>query len=227
MNKWILLLTILILLNSCGKNEIERDGSENECIGQKVSDRFIVDKDGFYVYQSLGGAEIKVKMVNNAVNVLIHDKSFPHFTYELWEDVGWDYLHENLNGKHIKDRLGSNRTILFPDGTKVTLVASGVDKKVTSVSIYDGAFALSFNTKCNLITYSKSDAVATKLKEAEELDGETSTFEIIGSYLHFYNIYDEVIQGEKNEVRIDLGNITLDNIHQVNDLFDDPRLAHT
>lgn len=226
MNKWILFFTTLVLFNSCEKNEIEKDGNE-ECTGLKISDRFTINKDGFYVYRSSGGAEIKVKMVDNTVNVLISDTSFSNFTYELWEDVGWDYLHENLNGKHIKDRLGSNRTILFPDGTKVTMVAAGVDQKVTSISIYDGDFSLNFDTKCNLITYSKVDATANRIREAEELDGETSAFEITGNVLHFYNIYDEVIQGEKNQVRIDLGNVSLDNIHMVNDLFDDPRLAHT
>lgn len=157
------------------------------------------------------------------------------FEYEVWggyyDTMGIGQLslvHENLNGKHIKDKIGVNRTIIFPDGAKITWSAESDTLKVLTFSIYDGVNSYRINSLCNnVLEYSGSDECITKLMDAQEPDGETGSFEISSEKVLIYNLYMEVTPGNKVEDRYDLGEIFFNNPNNVRDYFDDPRYLHT
>lgn len=67
--------------------------------------------------------------IEDGLTITMTDVSYPNrITYQLWGKSATGSLraalHENLNGKHIKNRIGNNRTIFFPNGTKITGVAT-------------------------------------------------------------------------------------------------------
>ncbi|MCR6722077.1 MAG: hypothetical protein NVV59_17720 [Chitinophagaceae bacterium] len=136
-------------------------------------------------------------------------------------------MNENLNGKHIKNRIGKNRTIFFPDGTKITCVSTGPEQSVTAVSIYDGAKVHHLNITCDKVEYSTANGAMAKRLEEMQPDGETSTYELNPTGLLFYNIYTEDTPGNKVYQRLNLGQLHLGAPNQVSDLYDDPRLPHT
>ncbi|HRQ51216.1 MAG TPA: hypothetical protein PLR74_11805 [Agriterribacter sp.] len=189
--------------------------------------------NGWYEYQSGGGVTIKIQQHVDfeGLRITLTDVSYPnHIEYEIWgisESGEHSAMHENLNGKHIKDRIGDNRTVFFPDGTKITCVAAGPNKSVTAISIYDGANAHHLNITCNTIEYSASNAAVAKRLDELQPDGETSTYELTDTGLMFYNIYTEDMPGNKVEQRVNLGALFNDNPNNVRDFYDDPRLDHT
>jgi hypothetical protein len=136
-------------------------------------------------------------------------------------------MHENLNGKHIKDRLGNNRSVVFPDGTKITLEAAGEAGALQAVSIYDGAESHRINATCVTLEYSALDAAAAQAMDDAQPDGETSTFIISPTGLIFKHIYIETTPGNKVPSSQKLGELYLNNPNQVTDYYDDPRLGHT
>ncbi len=196
-------------------------------------------EEGKYSYRTSGGGTILIQGINN---ILFHHDKYPNFKYELWGDVTVSgqvklaAFRENLNGKHIKDRNGNRRTIIFPDGTKFTLIAGGEKQQVLSISIYDGLSSHHINIVCGKIEHSmtNSSSLAKEMDEAEA-DGETSTFEILYDWgvgngtsgLNFYNIYREDVPGNKQMNKQMLGTLHAENPTQVNDYYDDPRLGHT
>ena len=134
--------------------------------------------------------------LSNSVTITITDNSYPNLiTYQLWgtSSTGNLYtaLHENLNGKHIKNRISNSRTIFFPDGTKITCVSAGPEQAVTAVSIYDGASVHHINLICDKVEYSTASNEIAKRLDEQQADGETSTYELLPTVLIFYNIYTE------------------------------------
>ena len=79
----------------------------------------------------------------------------------------------------------------------------------------------------NHIEYSGNNQYVADNVDANEADGETSTYEVVGTMLYYYNIYTENELGNKIIERVDLGSLNSLNPNQVNDLFDDSRLNHT
>lgn len=136
-------------------------------------------------------------------------------------------LHENLNGKHLKDRIGKNRTVICPDGTKITLVSTGPQDPVTAFTIYNGATVHHVNVTCRKLEYSASNQQVANRLDALQADGEVGMFEETETGMLFYNIYNEDAPGNKVYQRIDLGSLPKNSPTQVNDLYDDPRLMHT
>lgn len=188
--------------------------------------------DGIYEYKSAGRVTFRMQRSADLLVVTLTDASYPNLiTYQLWGKMPTSgihaALHENLNGKYIKNRIGNNRTIFFPDGTKVTCVSSGPENSITAVSIYDGAKVHHLNITCDKVELSTSDSDMAKRLDELQPDGETSTYELTPTGLVFYNIYTEDAPGNKVQQRVDLGSLEADNPNQVNDLYDDPRLAHT
>lgn len=216
---------------SCEKNEIVKEDylDQNVVLGlcntsKLLSQIKFVDAENIS-FNSNGGAEARISKSEGGFSLIIGDKSYPNFNYQIWGDGL--FVHENLNGKHIKDKLyNGNRTFLFKDGTKLTIVydESGEAK---SVSIYDGDHFYHINLSCFKIEYSGKNLEAVKKFDQEQLDGETSTYEITETGLLFFNVYNEKTKGELEEDKLDLGQLVLDNPNQVNDLYDDPRLDHT
>jgi hypothetical protein len=188
---------------------------------------------GSFVYKTNGGGTITITEQNSIV--ITHD-NYPGFKLEYWGDAGVaghplnSANHENLNGKHIKDRVGSRRTIIFPDGTKITTVAAGEVGAPISISIYEGAQAHHINANCNylnVVEYSAVKDCMTKQLDDAEADGETATFEFVPTGLLYVNIYTEVTPGNKVMNRVPLGEIERNNPTLVRDYYDDLRLGHT
>ncbi len=229
---------LFMLVTSCKKKtDDERPELElpelNTCKSVEAKAGLLSPGTGLYEYQSGGGVTIKINRGDiEGLTITLIDVSYPNqITYQLWgntaESEEYAAMHENLNGKHIKNRIGSNRTIFFPDGTKLTCVAAGPDKSVTAISIYDGPNVHHINITCNKLEYSASNEAIAKRLDAMQPDGETSTYELTSTGLMFYNIYTEDTPGNKVEERINLGSLIYDEPKQIYDHYDDPRIAHT
>lgn len=191
-----------------------------------------IDSTDSYVFTTHGGGKI---LIDSVFIIQIRHNDYPNFKIEFWGNASQtaepfnSVYHENLNGKHIKDRIDStHRTIVFPDGAKITMVTNGATKRLRSVSIYDNGESHVFNVPCNKLEHSiTSDECVAKALDDAERDGEAGSFEITETGLLYFNTYTEDVAGEKTENRYNLGEIFRDNPNQVNDWYDDPRLAHT
>jgi hypothetical protein len=231
----IFCLALLLLCFVSCKKDSEEENEELPLLGtctavDPAAGITYTNAAGPYTLRTSGGGKI---VIDPALNIIISHDAYPGFTLELWGTlpVGGGTKtaanHENLNGKHIKDRLGNNRTILFPDGAKLTLVTEGPYGKLLSVTLYDGATAHHINTTCNKLEYSAISASIARRLDEEQPDGETGGFEISSTDLKFFNIYVEETKGNKVTNRYELGQIIKASPSQVNDFFDDPRLAST
>lgn len=225
---------VLLTMFSCSKGD---ETTETDCRLVLISHGLSASECGFYEYVSNSGVTIKIDV--HGTITYTDASTFPNtFTIQFWGTDGTDNSyayagHENLNGKHIKDRVGINRTILHPNGLKITLVSTGAfpyiagEDYFTGVTIYDGGIVHHIDLVANYIEYSGNNQYVADNIDANEADGETSTYEVVGTMLNYYNIYTENELGNKIIERIDLGSLNSLNPNQVNDLFDDPRLGHT
>lgn len=235
--KLIVIAILLLTIFSCGKDD-DNTTEIQDCQLVFISDGLSASEEcGLYEYVSASGVTIKI----NAHGVVTYTdvSTFTNvFTIQFWGSDGTDNSyayagHENLNGKHIKDRFGINRTILHPNGLKITLVSTGTfpyiagEDYFTAATIYDGGIVHHIDLVANNIEYSGNNQYVADNIDANEADGETSTYETVDEMLNFYNIYTENELGSKIIERVDLGSLNSSNPNQVNDLFDDPRLGHT
>lgn len=149
----------------------------------------------------------------------------------------WGHPHENLNGKHVKDWLGTRRTLLFPgrDGDVIlTMDATGPHGVVTRTSIYDDGKIRVIANDTNTLTFSSDDPSVVAAHEAAEADGETARItplrcEVVSWDNEYTQEEDDTgAPLEKEPTPAPLGTTGgTRNPRQVNDLYDDPRLAHT
>lgn len=200
------------------------------CLGVNPGDRLtIVDPgaDQKYLYETSGGGRV---LIDWKGSVNFGDVAWENLSVQFWGSDDLGYLvgnHENLNGKHIRDRKGGVRSFIFPDGTKVTMNAVGKYTRYESISIYDGDYAVHINMQCNTVEYAGADAWVAQTLDNNQPDGETATYEIDGDFLYFRQIYWENMAGETIEEVIDLGSLDRTNPNLVNDYYDDPDLDHT
>ena len=158
----------------------------------------------------------------------------------------WGHPHENLNGKHIKDWDTDRRTLLLDDGTKVTMHADNPQGVVHKMTIYDGPISIELNNDTNTVVSQSADPVVARQRDEAEADGETGYARYMPNnapgaigYFDFRNVYNQTSTGPAPQclvapvdascINVPLGT-TGDfylNPSQVNDLYDDPRLAHT
>ena len=148
----------------------------------------------------------------------------------------WGDPHENLNGKHLKDWGGGpqweglRRTVLLGDGSKITMEANGPHQVTRWTSIYNGNAHVQFDNCRSRIVRQGSDAAETAQLEKTQYDGETTAFETnTTTGVATYNtVYNEDENFERVATPVPLGSTGgFANPNQVNDLIDDPRLAHT
>lgn len=223
----LLLAALLICFSACKKDK----QPPNPC-GDAVAakGRLTQLSDGTYRYQTSGGAVIKVDM---SMFIRIEHNDYAGFSIELWggvEENGRTWTsanHENLNGKHIKDRHGNRRTIIFPDGAKLTLVASGEYEPLISATIYDGEECHRIMAECNTLSHSSLSAADAQRLDNAEADGETAAIEFTNIGLLYVNVYREDVPGNKVEARVPLGSIERGSPNMINDFYDDPRIGHT
>lgn len=223
------LLAVSLTIPSCKKDQQKEPET---CIAvSPAGNRLVVVSDGVFAYKTSGGATIRIEP-NAAITIRYGD--YQNFSIEFWGDtadtngqIKTAANHENLNGKHIKDKLGSVRSIVFPDGAKITMTGDGVYGPLSAISIYDGAESHHINPRCNTLIHSSlSNSIALQRDEAEA-DGETATIEFTSTGLLYINIYTENSPGNKIMERVLLGEIFRNNANKVNDYYDDTRLGHT
>ncbi|MCG2615370.1 hypothetical protein LZZ85_13805 [Terrimonas sp. NA20] len=230
---WCGFFLLMILLFSSCKKDKEAAERKNEC-GLVVDPKGKLNFDaaeGVYNYRTSGGGQILIKL--NA-HIKIFHESYPTFKLEFWGLVSQSGQtgilsgnHENLNGKHIKDRHGVRRTIIFPDGAKMTIVTAGEYEQILSVSIYEAGEAHRIAGPCNTVTISTTNAAEAKKMDDEEADGEAGSIELTPTGLIFWNNYTEPTPGNRTEQKVKLAEILRDRPDLVNDYYDDPRLGHT
>jgi hypothetical protein len=183
-----------------------------------------------YTFHTSGGGIIVIDRQNYIK--YMHD-AYSGFNVAWWSDATVNGQsvnaaeHESLNGKHIKDRSGSVRTLLFPDGAKLTLVADGDVGPVLSITIFDGKEVHHINTACNTLEYSTTDSPFAKALDDREADGEAAIIEFTTSGLLYVNLYLEATPGNKVMDRVVLGEIFRDDPGRVSDYYDDPRYGNT
>lgn len=224
---------LLLLSSACSKNNEKEEvlPELGPCKPVSLSSRLNYNSaSGEYTYTTSGGGKISIGLSST---IKIGHRDYEGFGIELWGTLttsGGIKLsgnHENLNGKHLKDRLGNRRTIVFPDGAKLTIVTKGPADEIISFSIYDVAESHHINFGCNTVEYSGQSAFIAKSLDDAEADGETATFELTATGLLLYNIYHEDEPGNKVYERVMLGELSRSQPNMVNDYFDDPRLGHT
>lgn len=82
--------------------------------------------------------------------------------------------HEYVNGKHVKDWEGKQRSLVLPDGTKITMGATAPNGVVTNTSIYDGDQNIQIKNEGNEVTSRSFNPYDTRMREAYQYDGETA-----------------------------------------------------
>lgn len=229
----LVLTGVLLLCFSCGSDP-DIEPVEQSCMAVAATGGLSkLSSDIPFSLKTAGGGEVEVR---SNWDIVIRHKDYESFKIEFWgyiEDGGNKVIaasHENLNGKHLKDRIGNSRTLIFPDGAKMTLVAAGPYEPVTVVSFYDGAQSHRINMSCEggpVLEHSSNDAVLSKALDDAEPDGEAGGFVFTDTGISFMYFYLENEPGVRVENEVILGKIFRDNPTHVEDNYDDPRLGHT
>ncbi|RYY31286.1 MAG: hypothetical protein EOO04_01840 [Chitinophagaceae bacterium] len=224
---WVLAFILLsIVIPSCKKEKAVKP-----CEPRLILGKLTLKCDGEYEFRTNGGGTILINLERTQI-IVKHD-DYEKFRIEFWganldgDKILINFNHENLNGKHIKDRLLATRTLIFPDGAKITMASAGMDKEVGTISIYDGKESHQFDLASKTVKHSSLDASKALQLDRDEADGETGTFSMDDQGLEFFNIYNEATPGNKVNNRLKLGTIIRNEPTRVNDFFDDPRLGHT
>ncbi|RYY61732.1 MAG: hypothetical protein EOO05_05330 [Chitinophagaceae bacterium] len=235
-------LAAITLFSSCKKTKDSRPPDDEmpvygTCQPVNATGRMqFTANSGDFTYTTSGGGHIKF---NRKFGFVISHDSWPGFQLDCWGTVNSSGImtnsanHESLNGKHIKDRVGSVRTIVFPDGAKLTWVADGEQGELKTISIYDGSESHHINARCYTLESSINNESITKRLDDAEADGETGSFEFIKTAagemdkVQYINIYQETTPGNRVNGRVLLAELFKNPPTQVNDYYDDPRLAAT
>lgn len=227
-----LFVPVFFLLFSCKKESVEKTLDLESCNAQTAQGHLSFNAaTDIYTYNTRGGGVITINLKSG---IKITHSGYPGLVIDFWGELtptpGSTLIggnHESLNGKHVKDRLGLNRTLLFPDGTKLTMRAEGTIYDLVSVSILDIDEAHHFNVTCQTLNLSMVDTEIAQQLDEMVADGETSTFEITSTGLLFVTVYQEDTHGNKVANRYVLGELEKANPNLVRDFYDDPRLGHT
>lgn len=134
--------------------------------------------------------------------------------------------HENLNGKHLKDWEGKQRSVVLGDGTKITMSADGPQGVTQHTSIYDGGQNVQIANGQNLVEHQSFNGLDTLMREFAQHDGETAAFttNYQGDAM-YYNMYNQADNGMVTRNFDWLGQAQAGG--PVHDLYDDPRLKNT
>lgn len=83
--------------------------------------------------------------------------------------------HEYLDGQRVKDWEGKDRTILLPDGTRITMNATGPTGTIQNTTIYDGGQEVAINNNNNTFT-AQFNPYRTQWDRSHQAMGETAVF---------------------------------------------------
>lgn len=227
--KLLLIFALFLVVFSCKKEK-----APPTCLGVNPTGGFVKLEDGKYRYQNANGVDVELSWsAKGGMTLVFRWGAYTRLKMEWWGSVGlskdsiYSVSHENVNGKHIKDRIGGNRSVLYPDGTKITMATPDPYLSATAVTIYDGDAVHHFNVKCGVIEYSAITEALAETLDYQQPDGETTRFEIIPGGLFVFNDYTEDTPGNKVFQRVDLARLVLTDPNDVFDYYDDPRLGHT
>lgn len=192
-----------------------------------------VDKKGRLTEPTRGNFEVVTAggwtIHMQATTFTLTDPSGKH-TWQAWGDGN---VHENLNGKHLKDWFSTTRTILIPGDGMITMTSAFNttlgSNTIKTISIYDADQSHRLDMHLGTVLMSE---LRTRLGEAAEPDGETCRFWDTGNGSYLENIYTQEAQDNNGQplpqTHVPLGTTGGPaNPTQVNDLIDDPRLLHT
>lgn len=159
---------------NCPPSRCDRNNSQGGTLSQEAEGKPIS-------YTTSGG--YKVSIDGTTINVT--DPNGKN-TVKTWGDP-----HENVNGTHVKDWEGKQRSIVLEDGTKITMTADGPKGVVENTSIYDGNQSVQITNKGNQITGHTFDPRQTAYLDASQYDGETALFSTgyngAATYANIYN----------------------------------------
>ena len=141
----------------------------------------------------------------------------------------WGDPHENLNGKHLKDWEGKQRSVVLGDGTKLTMSADGPHGVTLNTSIYDGNQNVQIKNADNKIYHHSLNPYDTQFRELSQHDGETALFRTNWAGAGIYNnIYNEDANFNVTNAYRQIGRTGgIFNPDKVHDFYDDPRIGHT
>lgn len=176
-------------------------------------------------YRTSGGWNVQV----NNDKVIITDPTGQHKIEHSGDP------HEYVNGKHVKDWEGKDRSILLPDGTKISMHADGPHGLIQNTSIYDGDQNVQINNNGNQVTHRSFNPYDTRAREFWQADGETSAVQRGFRGLRYDNLY---TQDENLGVRPNYKQLAFSRNDtgfwgfpffgpKTRDFYDDPRLAFT
>lgn len=223
----------LPLLLSCSKEDSIDEASLPDLNTCKIANArsgitsSLVEEDLVFEYNSVDG-DYNIKIAPAVITITHIERMF---SVQLWggNDSVAMALHENLNGKHVKNRKSSSRTFICSDNLKLTVTTDPKTGKLTRISIYDGQQVQIINLNCiNMrLVYSEENSMFAQQLDYREIDGETSIFEITDEGMIWKLIYTENSVNKKTYETIILGQLVWAFPNQVNDLYDDPDLDHT
>lgn len=141
----------------------------------------------------------------------------------------WGDPHENLNGKHLKDWEGKQRSVILADGTKITMTADGPHGVTQNTSIYDGRQNVQIANAQNKIEHHSYNPFDTMFREMNQYDGETALFRTNWNGAAVYNnIYNQDANFNVTNAYRQIGRTGgYNNPNKVHDFYDDPRIGHT
>lgn len=170
-------------------------------------------------YTTRGGYEVTV----NKHTISVKDPSGKN-VLKHWGDP-----HENLNGKHLKDWQGKQRSIVLGDGTKITMTADGPKGVTRHTSIYDGRQNVQIANNNNTIQHHSFNPYDTMYREMNQYDGETALFRTNRFGAGVYNnIYNEDSNFNVSRLYQQIGRTGgYFNPSKVYDFYDDPTHSRT
>lgn len=195
--------------------------------GGSPQGRLALVQAGIWEVTTAAGWKVRV---NSTLGSVIVTAPNSRDKIELWGDAN---VHENLNGKHIKDWFSDYRTVIIPGDASVTTTRANnpAISKITikTVSIYDADQSHRIDLHSGTVTLSQ---LQPRIGEAAEPDGETCRFWDAGNGAYLENIYTQEPASNTGQpipqTHVPLGKTGGDAApNQVNDFFDDPRLGHT
>jgi len=220
-----MLICLLFFISACKKEKDQEQLPEfGTCTSAEIKGKLTFNSStGAYTFRTNGGGTI----VLNSTSINISHDDYTGFSIELWGGLIVNgqskeaYNLENLNGKHVKDKISNRRTIIFPDGAKITIIAEDLASEALSISIYDGAESHHLNLNCstNKLEWSSASSTFTQQLDNTEADGEAGGFRFTATGLVYDDYYIEEVAGNKVTDTIPIGEIYRATPDRVNDYW--------
>jgi hypothetical protein len=215
------IVALTLFITSCEK-DIEKNCQPVEIKGKLTHN----ESANTYQYKTSGGWVIDINFFDR---ITFSHPNYPGNSLELSGAPGGSFTtarEEIFNGTHIKNRHGSRRSIILPDGVKVTMAARGEEGDLIWVSIYEGNESHRINAICG-VDHSSLDYEEAQQMDNNEADGETGLLSLTIIFMQFTNLYSEKTLTDKIMYIELLAEAKFAIPAEVTDSYDDPRLSDT